>query len=97
LILAVVPIVSQPLLAGFLESLTTGLPGRWAATGVFVVGGDVADAGVEPVGVVVGLDDLEFGPQHGRVGDGHQVWVVVLDGLGQRLDLECSRYCGQQN
>ena len=53
LILAVVPIVSQPVLAGVLESCAAGCPDGWAASGVFVVGGHVADAGVQPAGVVI--------------------------------------------
>ena len=47
---------------------------------VFVVGGDVADPGVQPPGVVVLADDGEFGAQGGGVADGEQVRVLHLDG-----------------
>ena len=83
---ASVPIVGQALLTGFLPPLATDSPDCWAASFVLVVGGDVADAGVQPAGVVVHLDDGQLGSEDGGVGDGHQVRVVVLDGLVQRLD-----------
>ena len=66
--------------AGGFEAGFAGLADGFAAAGVFVVGGDVADTGVQPDGVGVGLDDGQLGPQGGGVGDRQQVWPLGLDG-----------------
>lgn len=47
--------------AGLFEAGFTGLADGLAASFVFVVGRDVADALVEPDGVVVSPDDGQFG------------------------------------
>ena len=54
-------VVVEAFLAGLVESVSAGLPDGVAAAFVFVVGCDVADAFVEPDGVVVLTDHVEFG------------------------------------
>jgi hypothetical protein len=57
-----------------------------AAALVLVVGGDVADAGVQADGVVLDADDGEFGAQDGGVADRVQVRPVGLDVAAEALD-----------
>ena len=61
---------SQP---GLFEACLAGLADGFSAAVVFVVGGDVADAGVQPDGVVVDPGDGELGAQGGRVADREQI------------------------
>ena len=70
-------VISAGLVGGG-ESVAAGLADRVAASFVFVVGGDVADALVEPHRVVVAADPVELGGEDGRVGDGRA-------GAGSRL------------
>ncbi len=56
-------------LAGGGESVTAGPPDGFVAAVVFVVGGDVADAGVQPQGVVVGPDAVELEGEFAGVTD----------------------------
>ena len=64
-----VAMVSEPCGAGSGEAVAAGLSDCLAAAGVFVVGCDVADAGVEAPAVVVGSDDIELGGEHRGVAD----------------------------
>ncbi len=61
--------VCEPLLTGAPEPVAAGLADIDAATGVLVVGRDVADAGVQPHAVVVAPDSSELAVQIARVGD----------------------------
>jgi hypothetical protein len=65
-----------------LASLADGLTSSF----VFVVGGDVAEAGVRPDPVVMGPGDGELGAQGGRVADGEQVRVLGLEVPVEALD-----------
>jgi len=58
------------------EACLAGFADGFSAAVVFVVGGDVADAGVQPDGVVVDSGDGELGAQGGRV----QAWSVGVPG-----------------
>jgi hypothetical protein len=62
-----------------LESLAAGLADLGAAAAVLVVGGDIADAGVQPDGVVVGADHLQFSAELVGVADVFQVGPLTLD------------------
>ena len=68
------------------ESVTAGLADGVSAAVVFVVGGDVADAGVQPDGVVLDPDAVEFGGKVAGVTDLLQVRPVAFDMPEQRLD-----------
>ena len=63
-----------------------GLADGLAATGVLVVGCDVADAGVQAGGVVLGAHSVELGSQDGGIGDGQQVRPFVLERAVEGLD-----------
>lgn len=78
--------VVEALVVGSLDTLGACLADGFAAAFVFVVGGDVADALVEPDAVVVVADAGEFGVEHGGVGDRFEVWPLVLDVSEQGLD-----------
>jgi hypothetical protein len=65
--------VSEAAEAGGLEPGLAGFADGGTTSGVFVVGGDVADSGVEAHGVVSGSDDRQVGSQHGGVDDGFEV------------------------
>ena len=69
----------QAPLAGGFHAVFSGLADGWAAAGVFVVGGDVSDAGVQPDRVVVVPDAGQLGTQRGGVGDRVQVRVLAFD------------------
>ncbi len=86
LILPVCPVVGKSLLGSACQALAAGCSDGLAAAGVLVLGGDVADAGVQPGAVVLGPDGVELGAQHGRVGDGVQVRPLGLDGAVEGLD-----------
>src|ERR1039458_9107537 len=64
-----------------------GAPDPRPAAVVLVIGGDVADAGMEADGVVLGADAGELGVKRGRVGDGGQVWPVALEVAEERFDV----------
>jgi hypothetical protein len=72
--------------SGLFEAGLAGLADGLSSSGVFVVGGDVADAGVQPDRVVVLADDGELGAQGGRVGDREQVRVLGLEVPVEGLD-----------
>ena len=69
LIVPLVAVVGKPALRGVVEALAAGGADGLAPALVFIVGGHVADAGVQADGVVLDLDAVELGPQDGRVGD----------------------------
>jgi hypothetical protein len=71
---------------GLFQPGLAGLADSFAATFVLVVGGDVADPGVQPDGVVVLADDGQLGTQGGGVADGEQVRLFDLEVPVQRLD-----------
>jgi hypothetical protein len=54
------------------KALAAGLADLGAAAAVLVVGGDIADAGVQPDGVVVGADHLQFSAELVGVADAFQ-------------------------
>ena len=68
------------------EPLAAGLADLGAAAAVLVVGGDIADPGVQPDGVVVGTDHLQFGAELVGVADGFPVGPLALDVAEERLD-----------
>src|SRR6266700_179439 len=78
--------IGKPPLPGSGEACDAGPADRFAPSGVLVVGGDVADPGVEAHVVVVLADPLELSPQHARVPDLLQVGPLRLHMPEQRLD-----------
>jgi hypothetical protein len=86
LIVPVLAVPGKPCLAGLFHAVSAGFADGWSATGVFVVGGDVAEGFVQPDAVVEGTHLLQFVTQGGGVGDGQQVRVLGLDVAEQRLD-----------
>jgi hypothetical protein len=76
----------KPLQAGLLQSGLARLADRRPAALVLVVGGDVADPGVQPHPVVALPHDRELGAQGRRVADRVQVGPFGLDVAEQRLD-----------
>jgi hypothetical protein len=81
---ALVPMVGEAPQPGLLASGFACLADRLAAALVLVVGGDVADPGVQPDAVGALSDDRELGAQHRRVPDGRQVGPFGLDVAEQR-------------
>ncbi len=73
---------------GLLESVLAGLADLVAFAGVFVVGGDIADAFVEPHTVVVVADAFEFCGEVGGIVERFEVGVFAFDVAEQRLDPE---------
>jgi len=61
LIVSVLAVVGKAACSSLVQPLTAGRSDGLAAAGVFVVGGDVADPGVQPDGVVLGADGLGLG------------------------------------
>lgn len=86
LIISLVPVVGKPVLSGSSQAVLVGLADGLAATGVLVVGCDVADAGVQTGGVVLGAHSIELGPQDDGIGDGQQVRPLVLERAVEGLD-----------
>jgi FtsP/CotA-like multicopper oxidase with cupredoxin domain len=80
-------VVGQALLAGPGEAGAARLADGGPAALVLVVGGDVADAGVQPQVVVLLAHGLQLARQVGRVGEPAQVRPLVLDMAEQRLDV----------
>jgi len=68
------------------EAVAAGLADGFASTVVLVVGGDVADPGVQPLGVVLLSGVVEFEGEFARVTDLLQVRPLGLDVSEQRLD-----------
>src|SRR5205823_9973672 len=58
------------------KAVASSLPDGGPTALVLVVGGHVADAGVQSHGVVLHPHELEFGPQHGGVLDEIEVGPV---------------------
>jgi hypothetical protein len=81
----VLAVPGKPLEAGLLESGLACLADRRAAALVFVVGGHIADPGVEPHAVVALADQRELGAQHRRVADLVEVGPFGLDVAEQRV------------
>ena len=74
--------VGASLLVGLLESVLACLADLVALSGVFVVGGDVADAFVEPHRVVVAADAFEFSAEVcGVVERFDEVYLTLRDRL----------------
>ena len=84
--LPILAVPSRPAIAGLFEPglscFADGLPSSF----VFVVGCEVADAGVESNGIPMFAGDGEFGAQGGRVLDGEQVRVFGLEVPVEALD-----------
>ena len=76
LIVPPLAVVSKTTLGGVVQALSAGGADALAPALVFIVGGHVPDGRVQPDRVVLDLDPVELGPQHGRVGDRQQVWSV---------------------
>jgi hypothetical protein len=74
----------KPLQAGLLESGLACLADRRTAALVLVVGGDLADPGVQPYPVVALPHDRELGAQGRRIADRVQVGPFGLDVAEQR-------------
>jgi hypothetical protein len=68
------------------QSVAAVLADGLASSFVFVVGGDVADRGMQPDRVVLGADPGEFGVEFAGVGDPLQVRVLSFHVPEQRLD-----------
>ncbi len=71
---------------GSMESVAACLADLVAFAGVFVVGGDVADAFVEPHRVVVAADAFELSGEVCGVVERFEVGVLAFDVAEQRLD-----------
>ena len=71
---------------GVFESGASGCADGGSAAGVFILGGDVADALVESDGVVEDPDPVEFGFQLAGVADLVQARELGFDMAEQRLD-----------
>src|SRR5512132_1176573 len=68
------------------KSLAAGRADLGAAAAVLIVGGDVADPGVQPDGVVVGADHLRFSAELVGVAELLQVGPLALDVPEEALD-----------
>ena len=73
-------------MAGSVEPVAAAGPDGVAVAVVFVGGGDVADGGVHPEGVVLGPDAVELSFEVAGVGDLLQVRPLGLDVAEQGLD-----------
>ena len=76
----VVAMVGDALLSGSVKAVASGGSDGVSLAAVFLVGGDVADAGVQADGVVALLLGFEFGAQHVDVGDEFEVGLFGLEG-----------------
>jgi hypothetical protein len=76
----------NPGLVGGLQAVSSGGAEGFAAAVVFVVGGDVAEALVQPGGVVELAEPAQLGLKIAWVGDLVQVWVLVLEVPEERLE-----------
>ena len=84
--MTVLAVPGKPLEAGLLESGLAGLADRRAAALVLVVGGHIADPGVQPHAVVALPHDRELGAQGRWVADLVEVGPFGLEVAEQRLD-----------
>ena len=82
----VVGIVFDALLAGSAEAVASSGTDGGSLASVFLVGCHVADAGVEPDGVVVGPLEVEFSAEYVDVGDEFEVGLFSLEVPEQRFD-----------
>ena len=78
--------VVEALLVGSPQALGARLADGVASSGVFVVGGDISDAGVEADGVVVAAGASQLGFEGGRVVDRFEVGVLGFDVPEEALD-----------
>ena len=85
-LMALHAMVSDALSVGAVQAGAAGAADRGAAAFVLVGGCDVADAGVQPHGVVLDAYHGELGAQNGGVGDRDEVWPVGLDVAEETLD-----------
>ena len=85
LIVPPLAVVSKTTLVGLVQALAAGGADGLAPALVFIVGGHVADAGVQADGVVLDLDPVELDAEHGRVCDRQQVGPLGLQGAVQCL------------
>jgi len=76
--LVVPAVMVEPCLAGSLEALPAGLADLLSSSGVFVVGGNVADRLVETDGVVVVADPGKLGFEHDGVVDVFEVGPLLI-------------------
>ena len=75
----------KPAVAGLFEPGLSGFADGLTSSFVFVVGGDVSDAGVQANGIPVRPHFGEFGAQRGRVGDRAQMRVLGPAGVAVRV------------
>ncbi len=61
LIVSVLTVVGKPALGGVVQAFAAGGADSVATTGVFIIGGDLADARMQPDGVVLDLDLVQLG------------------------------------
>jgi hypothetical protein len=80
-------VVGDALLARAAQPVAARLADRRPAAVVLVVGGDVADAGVQAHAVVLLADGVELARQVGRIAQRAQVRPPVLDVAEQRFDV----------
>jgi len=85
-LLAVLAMVGDTPAASPRKSLAAGLADLGAVAAVRIVGGEVADPGVQPNGVVVGADHLQFSAELVGVTDLLQVGPLALDVAEEALD-----------
>ncbi len=86
IILALLSVVGKPAEPGLFESCLSCFADGFSAAFVFVVGGHIADAGVETDGVVVVSSDRQLSPESGRVLDHQQVRELMFEVAVQGLD-----------
>jgi len=84
--MALQTMVSDALAARAHEADAAGATDRGSAAFVLVVGGYVADAGMQAHGVVLDAHELKLGPEDGGVVDLVEVWPVGLDVAEEAFD-----------
>ena len=82
----VVAMVGDASFSGSGESFLSGGADGGSFAAVFLIRGDVADAGVESHSVVLGPSDLELGSEHGDVTDQVEVGEFSLEVPEERFD-----------
>jgi len=87
-------VVGASLRVDLLESVLACLANLVALPGVFVVGGDIVDAFVEPHRVVVESDAFEFTGEIGWIVERFEVGVFAFDVAEQRFDPGLVGGCG---
>ena len=78
IMLPVRPVVGKPDLPGTFQTGLAVLADLLATAAVFVVGGHIPHAGVQPHGIPVHLQMIKLGAQHRRFGDLEQVRELGL-------------------